>query len=172
MATFTPRVGLDEAVARMVAPKIGEIAQRVAAQAKKRGYAPRTKTWNTQGDALVRPWHRSADGQEVPENLKFKIEHSPRRGVAHPPGFEFLDKPRDPRSHRLQKADCRCYATFNPTGMSALIQALPPVVQGSRVIAKVVCLHERAADAEFGDGMSPGKRFMGRAVQVTAKRMR
>ncbi|MER5737359.1 hypothetical protein ABT117_16995 [Streptomyces sp. NPDC002262] len=70
-AKFTPARGLEEQLARMLAPDVRRIAQQVEVEAKR--LAPPVKKWVTTGDDKVRPTHVEANGQAVPDNLRFKL---------------------------------------------------------------------------------------------------
>ena len=166
---FVAARGLDTKVAVMVAPEIGDLADRVERAAK--AFAPPVKEWHTVGDAKVRPWHKSAprlnDGG-VPENLRFKLEHSPRTyRNYHPPGYELLREPRDPSAHWTQTRDCRCMMTFNDA-LARSIKAGPAIVTGATVRAVVSTDFPRAAESEFGNDVDHGAHFMRRAISLVA----
>lgn len=167
---FTPARGLNELVARMVAPAVERIGKDVAKTAAE--YAPEVKTWRTQSDILVRPWHRSADRQAVPGNLRFLLEHSPRTyRQYHPPGHELLRFPRDPEAYYLQTRDCRCYLTWG-NALAESIGRERVVVAGSRVSVDVATTFPRAVESEFGTDQDPPARFMGQAVRDVAVALR
>lgn len=167
---FSPVQGLDALVARMVAPDIERIAEQVAASAA--GHAPPVKTWRTQGDSLVRPWHKSANRQAVPGNLRFKLEHSPRTyRNYHPPGHELLREPRDPDAYYLQTRDCRCFLTWN-AALAESIKAGRATVAGTKVTAPVSTGFERAAESEFGTDQDTPARFMGQGLRDVAAKLR
>lgn len=168
---FTPRRGLDQRVAELVAPKIGEIAERVEVAA--RGFAPPEKTWVSRGDALVRKEHRKAHGQAVPENLRFVVD-SPLYDRQHygVGAQQLLRVPGDPDGSPGAVINCRCGIEVDPQGVARTINAGRPVVSGSRVTATVTCSHGRAAESEFGTAEDEPARFMGQAVSVVAAELR
>jgi hypothetical protein len=172
---FHPVRDLDAKVAALVAPKVEQVAKRVARRAKSPGYAPPTKAWVSVGDERVRPEHRTTerDNPSVPANLRFKVttnrwevEHRgrPERQLAH--------APRDPALSVGTRINCRCKSVQDVEGIRRTIEALPAQVHGSTVAAAVRCTHPRAAGAEYGEGSDRGTRFLGRAVRDEAARMR
>lgn len=167
--TFTPARGLDELVARMVAPEIGRAAADVARAAA--GHAPPVKAWSTMLDTNVRPWHRSAEGQKAPANLRFKLEHSPRTHDPHPPGNELLRYPRDEEAYYLQTKDCRCFLKWD-NGLAESITSGQAAVAGTTVTAKAWTDYARAVESEFGTDKDPPARFMGQGVRDISARMR
>jgi hypothetical protein len=162
---FTAAPRLDSVVARMIAPEVDRIAEQVASAAAKN--APLVKGWRTQGDALVRPWHRSANRQKAPANLRFIIDHSPRKNIPKMPGSELLRFPRDPQAYYLQTKDCRCYLEWNHE-LAESIAADRAVAAGTRVSGKVSTTYPRAAESEFGTDNDPPARFMGRGIKDVA----
>jgi hypothetical protein len=168
MARFRPAPGLDAAVARLVASAVGQVAEQVADQAAE--FAPPVKVWRTRLDERVRPWHRSAEGQAVPGNLRFELEHSPRQHNPHPPGHELLREPRDPTAYYLQIDDCRCRMDHNDE-LARSIHAGEPFVAGTRVSAPVSTRYPRAAESEFGTDEDAPARFMGRAAAAVGAKL-
>ncbi|WP_435585916.1 phage minor head protein [Micromonospora aurantiaca (nom. illeg.)] len=172
MATrFRPRNGLEQIVAAMVARKVQAITDEVADVA--RDNAPGTKTWHTVGDEEVRPEHRDAHGQEVPENLRFVVD-SPDYDQAHygAPPKQQLRHPRDRDATPGLTVNCRCQAIEDPAGLARGIEAHPVEIRGSTVVGHVTSVGPRVSDAEFGTAQDDAARYMGRAVQEVAARHR
>jgi hypothetical protein len=171
VSRFKDRSGLDAIVARMVADRVQQITEQVAEAA--RDNAPGTKTWTSRGDALVRPEHREAHGQEVPENLRFVVR-SPEYDQQHYGAGEHqqLREPRDPDGTPGAVINCRCQAVVDPDGIARNIHAHPVTVAGTVVTGHVTCTGNRVVDAEFGTDKDDAARFMGRAVSDIARRLR
>lgn len=170
-ARFVADRGLDSKVAVMVAPEVGDIADRVAEAAKR--FAPPQKTWRSIGDALVRKEHRKADGQAIPGNLRYVVD-SPLYDREHygVGPTQLLREPRDPNGSPGATYNCRCRSAVDPEGVARTIDAGPPVVSGPRVQAKVTCTHERAHEAEFGNDVDDGAHFMSRGVSAVSAELR
>lgn len=174
MAKVTLRPDLDEVIARMITPKINEIAHEVAPQAQ--ALAPGTKTWMSVGDDRVRDPHVRAHGQTVPENARFKLTafewdlQHPGASVDAPikrgdgsgwsgpgartvPGVHsYLLEPRDPTGgHFVQIVNCRCSVVRNPGGIKDLIHVEEAVPKGTLVQALIVAEGEGVMEAEHGD---------------------
>lgn len=177
MAKFHVEPGLEQKLAQLIAPKIHEIAREVERQAKV--FAPPTKKWITVADDKVRPTHVAAHGQEVPANLRFKINSMQwdmqHRGLGP---ITYMKEPRDSSSRAVANIkNCRCHAQSIPDGISRNIRTLPPVVAGSTVTVKVVAEGDWVVEAELGT-LYPGNLeakgafYMRRAAAVVAARHR
>lgn len=175
MAKFTPEPGLEMQLARMLAPAVQRIAQQVEVEAKR--LAPPTKRWVTVGDERVRPTHVAAQGQVVPENLRFKlnsmdwdIEH---RGVGP---YTYMREPRDRSSRAIANLkNCRCVAHKDPDGIARHINTGQPVVAGKRVTVTVSVEAPLVVEAEVGtvypgNLIAEGTFFMSRAAAIVAAR--
>lgn len=159
--------------------------------------APPAKIWHTTGDDKVRPTHREADGQAVAVNVRFLL-HKPEAGptahgqaehaahaagghqggssgnVARKPlgaGTELAAEPRDERLSPGNKINCRCDAVPAPEMIAATVRPGPVEVAGTMVRFRVSTGFNRAAESEFGDGDTPGLRWMGRALNTFAARL-
>ncbi|MGW0562949.1 hypothetical protein ACWDZ4_20575 [Streptomyces sp. NPDC003016] len=175
MAKFHVEPGLEEKLAAMIAPKVHEIARQVERQAKV--FAPPTKQWVTVGDNKVRPTHVGAQGQEVPDNLRFEVNSMSwdrkHRGVGP---ITYMKAPRDETSRAVANIkNCRCHARSIPDGISRNISTLPPVVTGSTVTVKVVAQGRWVVAAEIGTVYpgnleAKGAFYMARAAAVVAAR--
>ncbi|WP_433860149.1 hypothetical protein [Streptomyces kronopolitis] len=175
MAKFTMNPTLEQELAALIAPKIHEIGREVERQAKV--FAPPTKQWITVADDKVRPTHVAAHGQEVPGNLRFKInsmrwdrEH---RGVG---ALTYMKEPRDESSRAVANLkNCRCHARSIPDGISRNIRTLPAIVTGSTLTVKVVAEGEWVIPAEIGTVYpgnleAKGAYYMARATAAVAAR--
>ncbi|MEW9530762.1 hypothetical protein [Microbispora sp. NPDC049125] len=180
------RDDLNQVVARMIRGKVERIAREVAAEAA--ANAPAAKVWITAADERVRPSHVDAEGQTIPENLRFKLRKqryvggtgrgSGRRAVHYSgvavltSGYDLARKPRDPALPRDQKDRCRCISVRIPNAIARKVHAEPAVIEGSRVTARIVVQFQRIAESEFGTSGDPGTHFLGRAVNTVAARLR
>lgn len=168
------RPDLNEVVARMVLPSVNETAEFVADKA--RAFAPPTKTWRSQRDAKVREPHVHADGQVVPDNLRFQLtayqwdlQHPGAvpverargdgsgwdgpTGQTVPGSNSWLTRPRDHTSgHLIQTLHCRCYLEVDPRGVAKMVTVKRATVpKGTKVVAKVVAEGAGVMGAEYGE---------------------
>lgn len=175
MAKFTPVRGLEEALARMLAPAVHRIAVQVEIEAKR--LAPPTKRWVTMGDDKVRPTHVKAQGQEVPGNLRFSInsmqwdrEH---RGLGK---FTYMIEPRDQTSRAIANLrNCRCTTHKDPDGIARTINTGQPVVTGKTVTVTVSAQGPMVVEAEVGtvypgNLVAAGAHFMSGGAAIVAAR--
>ncbi|MEW1657835.1 hypothetical protein [Streptomyces sp. NPDC093707] len=175
MATFHAIPGLEQALAKMLAPQIHEVAREVEREARR--LAPPTKRWVTVADDNVRPTHAQAHGQERPANLRFEINSMDwdrrHRGVGP---VTYMMSPRDESSRAVANLkNCRCTAQRITDGIARNIHALLPTVTGTRVTAKVVATGRFVVEAEVGtiypgNLQASGAHYMARAAAAVAAR--
>ncbi|MFG2408749.1 hypothetical protein ACGFR8_31285 [Streptomyces brevispora] len=175
MAKFTPAQGLEQSLARIVAPAVHRIAQKVEVEAKR--LAPPTKRWVTMGDDRVRPTHVAAQGQVVPGNLRFTINSMDwdrkHRGVG---ASTYMLEPRDRTSRAIANLKhCRCTTHKDPDGIARHINTGQPVVAGRRVTVTVSVQAPNVVEAEVGtvypgNMVADGTHFMSRAAAIVAAR--
>lgn len=176
MAKFHVEPGLEQKLALLLAPQVHQIARQVERQAKV--FAPPTKKWVTVGDDRVRPTHVTANGQEVPANLRFKINSMQwdmqHRGLGP---TTYMKAPRDESSRAVANIkNCRCQAHSIRDGISRNIRTLPPVVTGATITVKVIAEGDLVVPAEIGTVYpgnleAKGTYFMARAVAAVAARL-
>lgn len=176
------RADLNAVVAQMVRPKVDRLAEQVAEQARRR--APDAKRWATAEDEKVRPAHALADGQTIPENLRYKLrkqyyEHGGGRGSKVAGHFvlaeNVYDMGREPRDEDLpadQAANCRCQSVAVPGVIAERIRAHRAQVEGPLVRAVVDITFTRIIESEHGTSKDHPARFLGAAVQAVAARLR
>lgn len=174
-AKFKVTPGLDEIVARMIRPELGRIANEAGRVAKR--LAPPTKTWVTMRDARVRQPHVHADGDELPDNLRFKLtafawdlEHPGALPIGGETGggaddgsgwgeaqtvpgrYSYLRYPRDrSQGHLVQIINCRCVLEMDPEGVAKMIRVTEPIVNGTKVTATVIAEGDYVVEAEYGE---------------------
>ncbi|MGX1907616.1 hypothetical protein ACWIID_01940 [Streptomyces phaeochromogenes] len=175
MAEFTPARGLEEQLARMIAPDVRRIAVRVEVEAKR--LAPPTKRWVTVGDNRVRPTHVEAQGQTVPGNLRFELNSMDwdmrHRGVGP---HTYILKPKDRTSRAIANLkNCRCTTHKDPDGIARHIRTGQPVVSGKKVTVTVSVQADKVIEAEVGtlypgNLRAEGTFFMSRAASIVAAR--
>lgn len=155
----------------MIAPKLQEITDAVAETARE--YAPPTKTWESVGDAVVRPEHRTAHGQEQPDNLRFVVD-SPAYDRHHygAGAQQRLREPRDPEGTPGVTINCCCQAVRDPDGIARSIHPHRVRVDGAVATGYVTCHGHRVVESEFGTDQDEPGRFMGRAASEVARRTR
>lgn len=117
---------------------------------------------NSMRDERVRPAHVHADGQTIPDNLRFVLRRDDTGKI------ELGRRPRDPALHISLRINCRCVSVPVPGVVGASIQALTPVIEGPRVTAEVETRFPRAAESEQGTSEDHAARFLGRAVDHVA----
>lgn len=174
-AKFTPARGLEEQLARLLAPDVQRIARKVEIEAKR--LAPPVKKWVTMGDNKVRPTHVEANGQEVPDNLRFKLTSMEwdikHRGVG---AHTYMIRPKDESSRAVANLkNCRCTVHRDPDGIAQHINTGQPVVAGKKVTVTVSVEAHLVVEAEVGtvypgNLRSDGTFFMSRAAAVVAAR--
>lgn len=175
MAKFTPAPGLEEALARMVAPHVHRVAQQVEVEARR--LAPPTKRWVTMADDRVRPTHVEAQGQEVPGNLRFAINSMDwdrrHRGLG---AATYMLEPRDQTSRAVANLkNCRCTTHKDPDGIARHIKAGQPVITGKKVTVTVSAVARHVVEAEVGtvypgNLVARGAHFMSRGAAIVAAR--
>jgi hypothetical protein len=159
--------------------------------------APPARVWKTVGDERVRATHEKADGQAIPSNLKFILDkpeagptvHGQASRAAHHAeghhggssgniarkasalGIELARYPRDETLSPGNRCNCRCSAPVVTGLVAASVHPDPVVVTGTQARIVVSTSFNRAAESEFGDGDSPGLRWMGRALNGFASRI-
>ena len=173
MARVTLRPDLNQVIARMIAPQINEAAHETAQVAKE--LAPPTKRWFNQGDDGVRTQHVHAEGQEVPDNIRFKLP-AYEWDVKHPgvtdsvvrvgdgsgwtgpqaktvPGVHsYLLEPRDHTGGAyIAIVNCRCGVVKDPQGIAQYVTVKDAVPTGTNVKALVVADGPGVTEAEHGD---------------------
>jgi hypothetical protein len=168
---FEPAPGLDAKVASMLVPTVTEIAVTVAAAA--RDAAPKDKQWVTKGDERVRDEHRDADGQTVPVNLRYALE-TPRSDLRYTSqSVQLGGYPRSTEFTPGLTVECRCESV--PTGTSSIADAIAAdaaLVIGTRVTAQVRCEADLCVNAEHGNAVDSGARFMAAGLRAGARRLR
>ncbi|GAA2439850.1 hypothetical protein [Streptomyces glaucus] len=172
---FTPAQGLEAQLARMLAPAVRQIAVQVEVEAKR--LAPPTKRWVTVGDDRVRPTHRKAQGQEVPGNLRFKLNSMDwdikHRGLGP---HTYMLEPLDQSSRAVANIkNCRCTAHLDPKGIARHITTGQPVITGKKVTVTVSVEAPLVVEAEVGtvypgNLRADGTHFMARAAATVAAR--
>jgi len=178
MARFIPAARLDvEAAGRIAAPEVTRLAQQVEAAARRR--APDAKAWLTARDERVRPVHADADGQTIPDNLRYILldptgdQPSGRRKRITPPAAPGTHLAREPRADSLPahlRINCRCQSVPIPQAVARTILAEPTQVLGTRARAVVACSFPRATESEFGTAEDKAAAFMRGAINEVAAR--
>lgn len=172
MAEFKAARGLNELAAKLVVDQISRIAKEVADAAKVN--APASKTWKSQQDALVRKTHVKANGQEVPENVRFQVE-TPQYDREHydAHAYQLMRYPHDEENATIGNlANCRCYALMDPEAVANAVKAAQAIQSGTKVSANITVKFNRIEESEYGANGEPGIRFMGRALQEIAAKHR
>ncbi|GGT26979.1 hypothetical protein GCM10010222_80970 [Streptomyces tanashiensis] len=129
------------------------------------------------GDNKVRPTHVAANGQEVPDNLRFKIDSMDwdieHRGVG---ARTYMIRPKDESSRAVANLkNCRCTVHRDPNGIAQHINTGQPVVAGKKVTVTVSVQAHLVVEAEVGtvypgNLRAEGTHFMDRAALTVAGR--
>lgn len=156
---------LDAIIAQRVLGPVVDNAADIARDEAQRA-APPVGVWLTARDERVRPTHRDTDGQEVPDNLRFRLPS------AHGTGYDMAQAPRDPDLPIEQRIACRCQVGTLPRALADSIRSGELEVVGSRVRKTVSTQFPRAAESEFGNTVDDAARFMGAGVRAANDRLR
>lgn len=190
MTHFVPSPTLDrEVAARFLLPHVDRLTGRVAEEARR--LAPGVKVWLTMRDERVRTTHRLADGQAVPDNLRFRLHKAqadthglrastpeatggaaPDTNLGYAPGWDLARYPGDPDLPVGQRINCRCQALPLPEALRAAIHADPATLTGTEVRGRVTCTFPRAGEAEYGTDQDTGAHFMAGAIDRVATETR
>lgn len=166
MAGFTPRPGLDATIAaRYAYPAVDRALDSIQRHAQVK--APGVGVWLTAMDDRVRPSHRDAHGQEVPDNLRFRLPKA--TGM---PGVDLARAPRDPDLPAANREECRCQVGTLPDALKRSIHRTPALLAGTRVSGECYTEFPRAAESEFGTDGDEAAHFMGDALRETAREIR
>lgn len=182
--------GLEALVAqRILRPWADQASRDLLLDAQRT--APAAKVWKTAEDERVRQTHQDADGQEVAENVRFILEKPQAGPTAHGQasraatgggqsgdiankagslGVELAAYPRDESLSPGNRENCRCQSTPDAEAIARSLSADGVAVDGTAVRFGVSTGFNRVAESEFGDGKSPGLRWMGRALNEFASR--
>lgn len=178
--TFTLFPGVEELVAKMIAPRVTEIAEDVKREAKR--LAPGTKVWVTFEDGRVCDHCQPLHMNELPENLRFAAKSYQwdidNRGVGE---YTYLLYPRDSSAGAndlVMVSHCRCLLDRDPEGLSRKIHNTPGKAAGKLVKATVYIEGDHVVEAEqgtvYGEGrhVVEGAHFMYRGALNVARRRR
>lgn len=177
MAEFIADRDVEFKVARMCAPKVRDIAEKVAGQARRT--APAGKKWVSMEDTRVRDTHQAAHLlPEIPGNLRFPVPGQPwdiEHGLS--PGTDYLLHPEDTSTglplDSVQHVHCRCILGLNPAMLAARVRVEPTRISATGVTVEVTCTHPQVVAAEYGEVYPTGARaegthFMSRAAKRVA----
>lgn len=164
MATFKAKPGLDAEVAQRFAVPAVRKAQSMLHDTA-RVNAPPVKVWVTMRDERVRRSHVDADGQEIPENLRFRLRKAAGAGV------DLARAPRDPLLPVDNRIQCRCDAPVLPQPLKDSIKADEVLIEGPRVTGKVYTDYPRAAESEYGTGDDAPAHYFTDALREVAARL-
>lgn len=127
-----------------------------------RANAPDAGVWITAQDERVRPTHRDADGQAIPDNLRFILEHASHSG------HELARAPRDPDLSAGNRIACRCLVAALPGVIAERVQKSDVVLTGARARATVSVEFSRIVESENPGPDDGGGGWLARAVQEAA----
>lgn len=165
-ARFEPVRGLDEQIAvRIAQPHLRRVLDALTDEAQRR--APAVKVWVTMRDERVRRTHMDADGQAVPENLRFKIGKPD-----NPADYELGRHPRDQALSAGNAINCRCDDPHIPHLLRDTIHSTGVHVTGTVVHGEVETRFPRAGESEVGTSGDEAARFFGGALDEVALRLR
>lgn len=156
---------LDVLVAeRFVGPRIDTALDMLRDAAQRN--APPCRVWVTMRDERVRKSHFDADGQAIPDNLRFKIEKP-----GQPGSYELARAPRDPLLSAANSINCRCSdPTITHLLRDSIHRTMVSIV-GTRVSGSVETRFPRAAESEFGTSQDTPAHYMTNALREVAQRL-
>jgi hypothetical protein len=160
VARFRPGAGLDARVASRFAVPAVTRARDLLAE-RMRANAPDAALWITAQDEAVRPTHRDADGQVIPDNLRFILERPAG-------GHELAAAPRDPDLSLENRANCRCLSVHVPGAVAERVGASDVVLRGAQASATVSVHFPRVVESEYPDAGTPGGGWVRRAIAEAA----
>lgn len=160
MATkFRPGPRLNQRVTQQYAvPAVRRLADQLADRL--RANAPDAGAWLSAQDERVRPTHRDADGQTVPDNLRYVID-KPSGGA------ELARAPRDPDLSLENRIACRCLAVRLPGVIAETVARGDTVQAGSTARATVSVSFPRIVESEHPGPDDGGGGWARRAIEET-----
>jgi hypothetical protein len=162
---------MEQRLARALAPRVQRIVDDLTQEVKER--TPPEKVWRSMGDPAVRPTHRRANAQGVPENLRFLVGTPEGDRGEDPNPFQLLRFPRDRTDATIGNwINCRCFTTTDFDGVRKTISGSDVRVSGTRVTGRVLGTHDRIIDCEYGTDKDFGARMFGRALAAAAATLR
>jgi len=162
----SPTLELD-AAARIALPAVRSATADVERLAKT--YAPPGKTWISARDEKVRESHRIADGQEIPDNLRYQVPKvNYQNWMQAEEGYDLARRPRDPDLPVEQSRNCRCQSVDLPRAVANSIHTDGPTLTGTEAVAVLSSSFNRVAESEFGTTDDDAAKFFGRALNETA----
>jgi hypothetical protein len=161
MARFRPGPALDVRVAeRFAVPKVRELADALAARI--RANVPDAGVWMTAQDERVRPTHRDADGQEIPDNLRYILDHPNHEGQ------ELARVPGDPDLSLENRINCRCLALRIEGLIAEHVATGDTVLAGPQARATVSVSFPRIVESENPGPEDGGGGWLARSVAEVA----
>jgi hypothetical protein len=173
MTHFVPRQDLNTVVAARIAlPAVRRVAADVRDRVQ-RG-APDAKVWITRHDGRVRPSHREADRQEIPDNLRYLI---PKVNTGNDLndiriGFDQARAPRDPSLPIGNRINCRCASLPLQGAIARAVRLDDAQLSGTRVSARVSVRFNRIVESEHPSDPDRGGGWFRAAVEETAAGLR
>jgi hypothetical protein len=177
---------LDRKMADLAARAVDQLTGQVQDAARK--LAPDGKIWVTAHDERVRISHARADGQLIPDNLRYRLPavyyvrkgRGPDGKAANPGGgwkaiegrFDLARRPRDEALPVHQSVNCRCASVAVAGAIARSIHRTPVALAATRASAEVYTRFPRAAESEFGTSGDVGAHFMAGALREVAARLR
>lgn len=145
---------------RWAVPEAHRLADLLADRV--RANAPNAGVWITAQDERVRPTHRDADGQVVPDNLRYILDHPSHSGS------ELARAPRDPDLSEGNRINCRCLAGSLPGVIAERVAAGDVVLTGATARATVSVEFPRIVESEHPDAGQGGGGWVRRSIEETA----
>ena len=194
-AKFHPVDNLDQLVARMIVDNVQDVVQATEAEAKRQ--APPTKKWVTAMDVFVRRTHRAMHGEEIPSNLRFKVQayqwdvdnpdripvdrnlkggHQMRDAEVATGQFVYMAEPRDHATGAyVNNVACRCQTVIDPDGVAKMVGHSRAKASGTKVSGTVYAEGKHVHPAEYGDEypggfVAEGTMFMHKTVVAMGNR--
>lgn len=158
---FRPGPALDARVAEHYGmPKVRELADALANRV--RANAPDAGVWMTWQDERVRPTHREADGQTIPDNLRYELNKP------HEEGTELARAPRDPDLSIGNRINCRCLAAKVAGIIAEHVATSDTMLVGTTARATVSVEFHRIVESEHPGPEDSGGGWLARSVAEVA----
>lgn len=156
VATFRAGAGLDARVAQRFAVPAVARARDILAD-RIRANAPDVGLWITAQDERVRPTHRDADGQAVPDNLRYVLDRPAG-------GRELARAPRDPDLSPANRLGCRCLSVAVPGAIAERVAGSDVTLRGAVASATVSVHFDRIVESEHPGPDDGGGGWVARAI--------
>jgi hypothetical protein len=162
MAKFRAGPRFEERVAaRWAVPEARRLADQLADRV--RANVPDAGVWITRRDERVRHTHVNADGQTIPINLRYLIEHPSLADT-----YEMARAPGDEELSLANRINCRCIPALLPGVIAEHVAASDVALRGAKAAAVVSVTFPRIVESEYPGPEDGGGGWLRRSVEEAA----